>query len=213
MQVKICGVTTNEALTAAIDASADMIGFVFAPSRRRIEPAHAAGLVKKLPCHIQSVGVFVNESRKNILLMAEEVKLDIIQLHGEEAPDFCRSLPLPVIKAFSVRQDSDLANAAEYDCEYYLFDSPGVTHQGGSGIPFDWNLLGNLAIPREKVILAGGLNEGNVLEAIRRVQPAIIDVSSGVETNGVKDAIKIKKFIQKARGERKRDEHDRIHIT
>ena len=216
MKVKICGITTAETAAAASSAGADILGFVFAKSKREISPEKAADIVKKLPKHIAAAGVFVNESFENIVRIAELVGLDYIQLHGDETPDFCKSMPLPVIKAFSIQEERDLEGIADYECEFVLLDSPGVKYRGGSGIPFDWSLLADQAIPREKIILAGGLNENNVVEAIEKVQPAVVDVSSGVETDGEKDHKKIAAFIKQAkqRNEPKESaENGRIHIT
>ncbi|WP_349305409.1 phosphoribosylanthranilate isomerase [Bacillus sp. FJAT-50079] len=201
MLVKICGITTDEVAKIACEAGADLLGFVFADSSRKITPERAAAISQTLPAHVKTVGVFVNETREKIDDIAEQVGLDYIQLHGDESPEFCQQLRRPVIKAFSIKQKSDLERLNEYTCAYYLVDSPGIDYRGGSGIPFDWDLLTEAKVPHEKVILAGGLQRENVAEAIRKVRPAAVDVSSGVETNKQKDPEKIIDFIREAKKE------------
>lgn len=203
---------SEEAALAASEAGADLLGFVFAESKRKVTTEQAAYIIQQVPQHVKSVGVFVNESYENIIHTAETAKLDYIQLHGDESPEFCKSLPYPVIKAFSIKEQDDLNQLAEYECDFYLLDSPGVKYRGGSGIPFDWSLLEHLDIPREKIILAGGLDHENVKKAMTTVKPAIVDVSSGVETNGVKDVRKIQEFLAAAKIE-EREDIGSLHIT
>ncbi|WHY81931.1 phosphoribosylanthranilate isomerase [Siminovitchia fortis] len=199
MKVKICGITTMETAQTAYEAGADMLGFVFADSSRRIEPDATKNIVGRLPDHVAAVGVFVNETIENIRRIAETAGLDYIQLHGDETPAFCKELSLPLIKAFTIKKAADVKKLSEYECDFYLVDSPGIHYRGGSGKPFDWSLLQDQNLPREKMILAGGLNQANVTEAIRQVQPAAVDVSSGVETNGKKDHQKLIDFIKTAK--------------
>ncbi|RST77458.1 phosphoribosylanthranilate isomerase [Siminovitchia acidinfaciens] len=199
MKVKICGITTKESAQAACEAGADMLGFVFAESTRKITPEAAREIVDQLPQHVAAVGVFVNETVENIEQIAETAGLDYIQLHGDEPPEFCGKLSRPIIKAFTIREKDDAEKLFKYECDYYLVDSPGIRYRGGSGMPFDWSLLQNQNIPRGKMILAGGLNEANVTEAIDMVQPSGVDVSSGVETDGQKDLKKIFAFVKTAK--------------
>ncbi len=199
MKVKICGITTREVAETAYRAGADMLGFVFADSSRRIEPLEARNIIAELPADVSAVGVFVNETIAQIHRIAEEAGLDYIQLHGDETPEFCKELALPVIKAFTIKEENDAKKLLEYECDFYLVDSPGSHYRGGSGKPFDWRLLQEQKLPREKMILAGGLNQDNVNEAIRLARPAAVDVSSGVETDGKKDQQKIISFIQKVK--------------
>lgn len=218
MKVKICGITTREAAHAAVEAGADFLGFVFAKSKRRIAPEKAAELIRELPPNVKSVGVFVNESKEEIQRIAELAKLDYVQMHGTESPEFCASLGLPVIKAFSIKQEKDLDVLKLYNCDYYLVDSPGIQYAGGSGIPFDWNLLESKQLPQEQLILAGGLTIENVPMAIAKVQPKTVDISSGVETDGEKDPVKIKAFIEtvkmyQANQTSGSEENGCIHIT
>src|SRR5690625_849821 len=199
MLVKICGITTIEAGNVAVQAGADFIGFVFAPSKRKITPNEAAKIAKTLPKSVQTVGVFVNESVENIKQIAELVDLDVIQLHGDEPPEMINELPYQTIKAFSIDQ-VDAQTIHSYSADYYLIDSPIGEHRGGTGKTFNWKRATDLGIDLNKVILAGGLSPSNVEAAIRQVRPVGIDVSSGVETNGKKDHEKIKQFIRNAKG-------------
>ncbi|VVM33185.1 phosphoribosylanthranilate isomerase [Terribacillus sp. AE2B 122] len=199
MIVKICGIQSVEAGQIAVDAGADMIGFVFADSRRKVSPEQAAGIGKELPSQVKKVGVFVNEPIESLLNIAETAGLDYIQLHGDETTDYIKAIGKPVIKAFSVASEDDLKQLSDYTCEYYLLDSPAEAYRGGNGTAFDWSLANSETIPREKLFLAGGLHSGNVQQAIGEVSPVGVDVSSGVETEGQKDPIKIKQFITAAK--------------
>lgn len=199
MLVKICGIKTIEAATVAVQAGADFIGFVFAPSKRQITPTHAAKIANTVPTSVLKVGVFVNETVENMHKIAEQVGLDVIQLHGDEQPDVLERLPYQTIKAFSIDQVNE-KTIKSFPADYYLIDSPIGEHRGGTGKTFDWNLATELAIDPSKILLAGGLSPSNVKAAIEQVNPAGIDVSSGVETNGVKDHQKIRQFIQNAKG-------------
>lgn|SRR5690625_4706316 len=199
MIVKICGIQTIEAAIVATEAGADMIGFVFARSSRQVSPQQAAGIAKHIPSTVKKVGVFVNEKPSKMKEIAETVGLDIIQLHGDEQPTIVNELPYSMIKAYSIDQ-VDLLAKQMFPCDYYLIDSPPTTYRGGSGKSFDWDLTTNLPIDRNKMILAGGLTPENVQQAITKVNPAGVDVSSGVETNGAKDHEKIKQFLTNAKG-------------
>ena len=200
MFVKICGIKTLDAAKTAQEAGADFIGFVFAPSNRRISPIDAANITKQLSPKIKKVGVFVNESVENIKHIAKLVGLDYVQLHGDEPAHFAAQLPYPIIKAFSVHT-VDPKTIHQYPCDYVLIDSPGEKYRGGSGNVFNWKTIDELQIDKRKLILAGGLNEANVREAIESVQPIGVDVSSGVETDGVKDHQKIQSFIKQTKKE------------
>lgn len=199
MHVKICGITTKEAANAAVQSGADFIGFVFAPSKRQITPAEAQAIASTVPSSVKKVGVFVNESIEKVEKTADQVGLDLIQLHGDEDPEYAKQLNYPVIKAFSVKPDH-IAGIANYPCHYYLLDSPRGPGRGGNGTTFDWELLQNIHVDRGKIILAGGLHPENIQEAIQMTNPLAVDVSSGVETDGQKDTEKIKQFIKQAKG-------------
>ncbi|MEC1176939.1 phosphoribosylanthranilate isomerase [Metasolibacillus meyeri] len=198
--VKICGLKTPEHVETAVQVGADFVGFVFAPSKRRIAVEEAKELAKQIPTSVKKVGVFVNEDAETIRTIAEAVPLDYIQYHGDETNDFIQQIGLPALKAFSVRNADDVKKAAAFGVDYYLFDAPGTDFRGGSGHTFDWSLLEEASIPSEKVIVAGGLTVDNVAKAIQFVQPVAVDVSSGVERDGVKDSALIQAFIHNAKG-------------
>ncbi|WP_368653940.1 phosphoribosylanthranilate isomerase [Ornithinibacillus sp. 4-3] len=198
MIIKICGIKTIEAAQVAAEKGADFIGFIFAPSKRQISPALAKTITSSLPPSVKKVGVFVNETVEKMEQITKEVGLDFVQLHGDESAEIAKQLSAKVIRAYSSNHLAE-ADFSSYPCDYLLMDSPGEAYRGGSGKVFDWSLLDTLAVPREKVILAGGLSSENVEQAIKLVSPAGIDVSSNVETNGRKDHEKIKQFIQAAR--------------
>lgn len=199
MLVKICGIKTVEAAHVAMQAGADFIGFVFAPSKRRISPEEARIIARTLPSSMKKVGVFVNESTEEMKRIAQLVGLNVIQLHGGEPPKVIEQLPYKVIKAFPINKLKKQMIKL-YNCDYYLIDSPpSDKYQGGSGKTFDWNNINEL-VSKEKIMLAGGLTPENVNNAIRTAKPIGVDVSSGVETNGEKDHSKIKQFILNAKG-------------
>ena len=199
-KVKICGLKEIEHVKAAVQAGADFIGLMFAPSKRRITIEDAIELAQVIPSNVKKVGVFVNEDPAVIHEVAEKVGLDYIQYHGDETPELIQAIGLPAIKAFSIRSEADVVRAASYDVDYYLFDAPGTNYRGGSGTSFDWTLLDQVKIQHEKVILAGGLNAENVGLAILLVEPFAVDVSSGVEIDGRKSSTAIANFIEKAKG-------------
>jgi phosphoribosylanthranilate isomerase len=199
MKVKICGIIDVETACAAVEYGADAIGFVFAESERKIDHEMAKVIIGKLPCDVMKVGVFVNQSKEELERIASYVGLTHLQLHGDESPDFCSSLSMSVIKAFSIKNKNDLDKINQFSCEYILLDGPKGQYRGGNGEAFDWNHLKIKDYPGRQFILAGGLTEKNVQVAIHQINPYMVDVSSGVETNGKKDLIKIKSFIEKAK--------------
>ncbi|MEH7451061.1 MULTISPECIES: phosphoribosylanthranilate isomerase [Bacillaceae] len=197
MKVKICGITDLKTAKCAINAGADAIGFVFAESKRQIEISEAKKIIELLPDSVLKIGVFVNETKETLESIYEEVGLTHLQLHGDETPEFCRSLSFPVIKALRVQSEKDVEKIAEYDCDYILVDSPSGKYRGGNGTTFNWDLVKSKKI--DNLILAGGLTIENVIPASSVVKPIMVDVSSGVETNGKKDEEKIKSFIKKVK--------------
>lgn len=214
VRVKICGIRNAETAAVAVAAGADALGFVFAESKRKVTPETAREIILGLPPFITTVGVFVDAPQEFVREVAEFCRLDAVQLHGLESPEYCMQIGLKVIKAFGVRQkgvsidgtvegalfsekDLELINAYRSVSAVLLDTSvPGLA--GGTGKTFDW---GPLCGKRFKVplILAGGLTPENVTEAVRTVYPYAVDVSSGVETNGRKDAAKIRAFICRAK--------------
>ncbi|MDD1366673.1 phosphoribosylanthranilate isomerase [Bacillus sp. MHSD_36] len=200
MKVKICGITNIEMAKRACEYGADALGFVFAESKRKITPGLAKEIIQELPANVLKVGVFVNESVEVIQKIADECGLTHVQLHGDEDNHQIKRLNIPSIKSLGVNSENDLKNAQVYETDYILFDSPKEKFHGGNGKTFSWELLTHMPKElREKTIVAGGLNALNIEEAIRTIQPYMVDVSSGVETEGKKDVEKIKQFIKKAK--------------
>lgn len=199
MKVKICGVTDVETAVTAAQYGADALGFVFAESKRRVSVAEAQEIICHLPKEIYKVGVFVNETSDAIEKIASTVGLTHIQLHGDEQAAFSALLSLPVIKAISFQGNERLAALANFPSDFILLDSPKGKYRGGNGTVFNWSEVDPHMINRQKIILAGGLHADNVEEAIKIINPFMVDVSSGVETNGKKDLRKIKTFIETAK--------------
>jgi len=199
-RVKICGITNIEDAVAAAEYGADAIGFVFQPkSPRAITPETAKNIISALPPFITTIGVFVNESKREIERIIRYVGFNIVQLHGNEPPDACQ-LSRKVIKAIRVKDLTDLEPLKGYNVSAFLLDTYSPHTMGGTGQIFNWDI----AVEAKKfgrIILAGGLNHENIEEAIKWVRPYGIDVATGVEGNkkGEKDHKKLKLFIEKAR--------------
>jgi phosphoribosylanthranilate isomerase len=199
MLIKICGIRNLEAAQTAADSGADLIGFVFADSKRQIDVAAAATIAAAVKGP-GKVGVFVNQPLCEVLEIAERCRLDYLQLHGEESPDYCRALNRPTIRACRVGPDFSLSTDADYPADYLLLDSFVPGQPGGTGLTFDWHAVSlRIGRPRQKFLVAGGLTPENVAEAIRILNPDGVDVSGGVETDGVKDSGKIRRFIAAVR--------------
>jgi len=204
VKVKICGITSYDDASAAVEAGADALGFVFYDkSPRFINPVRAAGIISKLPPFIQTVGLFVNEDTEQVNWTADYCGLDIVQLHGDETPEDCLELKRRVIKAFRIQKIisiDPLEKYQDYQVSGYLLDAWSPDSYGGTGRTFNWELA-QAAKQYGPVILAGGLTPENVAEAIRVVNPYGVDVSSGVESDlGKKDAEKVREFIRAAKG-------------
>jgi phosphoribosylanthranilate isomerase len=198
VKVKVCGITQLQHAKAAEEAGADAIGFVFAESKRQIMPEAARKISKEISPAVQKVGVFVDSTIEEIERIADMAGIDFVQLHGSETPEFCQSLSVPCYKAISIQQESDMKHVSRYIGKYILLDSGHGSAKGGNGTSFDWNYLKNYTTDK-KIILAGGLKLENIERAIREVDPFMVDVSSGVETDGAKDPEKIKEFIFKVK--------------
>ncbi len=202
-QVKICGLRVPEHAHAALNAGADMLGLIFyEPSHRYISPGDARKLIATIQQEHTTadfVGVFVNCTADFINDISEQVGLQYVQLHGHEAPEFCRSIQRPVIKAVSLNDQNDIQKVRAYQktCWRILLDTP-TAHWGGTGQTHDWTLAHSVA-QETPILLAGGLTPENVSAAIRQIHPWGVDVSSGVETNQVKDVEKIRMFIENVR--------------
>ena len=197
-RVKICGITRVEDALAAVACGCDAIGLVFYDkSPRNVSLAQAASILAALPAFISAVGLFVDASADQVNTTLTTVRLDLLQFHGEESADYCRQFHMPYMKAIRVRPGTNLIQCAtDYaDAKALLVDAYSEGAAGGTGQVFDWSLIpANLTIP---VVLAGGLNAGNVGDAIRRVRPYAVDVSSGVEREkGMKDADRIAAFMR-----------------
>lgn len=197
MFVKICGITSPDDALLAAGLGADAVGMIFAASSRRITAGRARDIVRRLPPDIVTVGVFRNERRERVVEIANTIGLRAVQLHGHESPEDTRWVAerVPaVIRAFSAH-DPALGRLADYGPVRPLVDSP----QPGSGETFDWTRMDELSLDRP-IILAGGLDPTNVVEAIETVRPWGVDVASGVEARpGHKDPVKVRKFIANAR--------------
>ncbi|MFJ7747243.1 N-(5'-phosphoribosyl)anthranilate isomerase [Peribacillus sp. NPDC097295] len=197
MFVKICGLKTLADAQSAVRAGADFIGFIFAESSRKVLPGLVRDIGGELPVHVKKVGVFANQTEQEVIRIAEKARLDYIQLHGNESASFAEKMPLPVIKAFAIHSEKDLENLSDYPAEYLLVDLPKGS--SGKGLTLDWDMLQKAALPLNKIFLAGGLTPENVDQAISVVSPVGVDVASGVETNGFKDATKVEAFIRKVK--------------
>lgn len=199
IKIKICGLRRKQDIEYANMLKVDYAGFVFAPSRRRISFEEARMLIADLDTDIKKVGVFVNERREVIERACDELGLDVIQLHGDEPPENVRGFRgVSVWKAIRVENADSLKAAHNYEVDGILLDTSVIGLYGGTGLRFDLNLLEGVRF-RQPVILAGGLNTDNVEEAVLKVKPFAVDVSTGVETGGYKDFEKMKKFVERVR--------------
>lgn len=200
VKVKICGITNVEDAMAAVAFGADALGFVFYEgSPRVVTPAEVRVITSKLPPFVSSVGVFVNETPSAIKEIMDSAGLDVVQLHGDEPGEMCQVWKT-VIKAFRVKDLTDLDKIRRYQASAYLLDAYTEEEYGGTGKVFNWEIAYE-ARQLGPIILAGGLNVGNIEEAVRRVRPYGVDVSSGVEeTKRSKDHAKIKEFVERAKG-------------
>lgn len=201
-KIKICGLTRTEDIEMVNEFLPDYIGFVFAKSRRQVSAEQAKELKNKLRPAIKAVGVFVNEKPENIAEIANQGIIDLIQIHGDEDAAYCAQLrkltQAPIIKVVRVEREDDFAGIEEFDCDYYLFDTLSSKEYGGTGKAFDHSILHNKEI-KKPFFVAGGLNQDNVAAVIEVIKPFGVDTSGGVETDGIKDANKIKEFIKQGR--------------
>jgi len=200
VKVKICGITNSDDASAAVDFGADALGFVFFQgSPRCISYANAAAIIRKLPSFITTIGVFINEKPEQIEQIIRLTGIDVVQLHGEEPPGIC-NISRRIIKAIRVKSLESLDPLIHFKdrVSAFLLDTFSPDVFGGTGQIFNWDIAVE-AKQFGKIILAGGLNPDNIAEAIRRVRPYGVDVSSGVESEkGKKDRKKMKLFIERA---------------
>ncbi|MDI6631588.1 MAG: phosphoribosylanthranilate isomerase [Bacillota bacterium] len=198
VRVKICGIRDIETARAAVEAGADALGFVFAASRRQVTPEAAREIIAALPPFVTAVGVFVDLPPAVVREVSDFCRLDAVQLHGAETPEYCRELNLRVIKAVRVRDAASLEGLDAYPVQAVLLDTYVPGTPGGTGKTFNWGLLAGREF-RVPLILAGGLTPENVRAAVQAVRPYAVDVSGGVETDGRKDPAKIRAFIRQAK--------------
>jgi phosphoribosylanthranilate isomerase len=201
VKVKICGITNLPDAQAAVAAGADMLGFVFcAASPRHMTVAAVADIARQLPPYVVKVGVFVNPAESDVFEAISRCGLNLLQFHGDERPEFCTQFGVMSVKAFRMRDAASLAALPRYPTDAWLLDTYAAEQAGGTGKTFNWDLAveaGNLGRP---IFLAGGLTPENVADAVRRVRPFAVDVSSGVESSpGKKDHAKVRAFIMVAR--------------
>jgi phosphoribosylanthranilate isomerase len=201
-RIKICGITNLEDAHLATQLGADALGFVFSPSPRHISPEKAHDIISQLPPFIHTVGVFANEPLRKIVETLDSCAIDVVQLHGDESQKYCQELKefnKKIIKAIRVRDELSLLELLSFDVDAYLFDSYSKEAYGGTGKTFDWGLLKGKKFAKP-VILSGGLEAGNVREAIQAFQPYAVDASSRLEKEpGFKDPNKVKAFIKAVR--------------
>jgi phosphoribosylanthranilate isomerase len=202
MKVKVCGITSYEDAVMALEQGVDALGFnFFPPSPRYLKPADARSIIRRLPPFITSVGLFVNIAQTDqVSEMAHIAGVQVLQLHGDETPEFCKRLAdWPLIKAVRVGTSGIPQNLEEYPVQGFLLDAKDDILFGGTGQPFDWSLAKGVK-HIHPIILAGGLRPDNVREAIRVVAPYGVDVCSGVESvPGKKDANKLMQFMNEVR--------------
>ncbi len=210
-RIKICGITREEDLRAAVEAGVDALGFVFYPgSPRYVSPARAGRLCAGLPPYVSAVALFVNAGLEEVRAVAEAMPVALIQFHGDETAGECARLAAavarPFVRAFRVKPDTSAADLLECEAAYraaspwfsgLLLDT-WVDAYGGAGKVFDWSLIPDGLAPR--VVLSGGLSVQNATDAVVRVRPFAVDISSGVEqAKGIKDARKIADFVAAVR--------------
>jgi phosphoribosylanthranilate isomerase len=201
VKVKICGITSIDDGLAAAQAGADMIGLMFYErSPRNIVLGQAAEISRALPPFLMRVGVFVNPTEEFVMHAIAECQLSLLQFHGDEPSEFCTQFGLMNLKALRVRDESSLNALEQYHTSAFLLDAHSKNGLGGTGETFNWDLAIQAQKFGKPIFLAGGLTPENVAEAVRKVRPFAVDVSSGVESSpGKKDHAKVKAFITAAK--------------
>jgi phosphoribosylanthranilate isomerase len=200
MKIKICGITNIEDALFAAELGADALGFIFVKtSPRRIRPSAARKIIQELPPFVTPVGVVADAEHDEILELIEETGVRCMQLHGNESPKQLAKFPVPVYKSFRVDKEFNLETLQQYKGSAYLLDSHVDGTLGGTGKTFDWDIAVK-AKAYGRIILAGGLNPENILDAIQMVQPYAVDVNSGVESApGKKDRNKLERLFKTIR--------------
>lgn len=207
--IKVCGLRRTEDIEYANELLPDYVGFIFAKSKRHVIRELAMELRNKLKVEIKTVGIFVNEDLETVLDIANSVRLDVIQLHGDEDTSYIeelkeelkeKNMDIEVWKAIRVKDKKSLDGVLDLDVDGILLDTYSKDAYGGLGECFNWDIVSDLSSNSDKkIILAGGIDEWNIRQAKSTVKPDIIDVSSGVETEGFKDYEKMKMLIEKGR--------------
>ncbi len=198
MRVKICGITNIEDALKVVYYGAWAVGFVFyKKSPRYVSPSKARKIIEALPPFVTPVGVFVDQSEKAVKDVCGFTRIKTVQFHGEESPLYCKRFgSYKIIKAFRVSSFIDIQRISKYKVDSYLFDTYTEEEKGGSGKPFDWDILNHYKFEKP-VILSGGLNANNIKQALKILNPYAIDVSSGVEKSpGIKDPKQIRSFFE-----------------
>lgn len=197
--IKICGITNLKDALEAAALEVDALGFIFAPSRRRISPSAAREIITSLPPTVEKVGVFVNEDLDVVQKIADLCGLDTLQFHGQEPPEYCQQFSQRVIKAIAVKNPESLEEMERYPSASILLDTYHDGRTGGTGEPFQWEWAEE-GRKKKDFILSGGLNPRNVCRAIHLLRPMGVDVGSGVERNpGQKDLLKMMEFVREVR--------------
>ena len=204
VKVKVCGMTSLKDALVAVEGGADAVGFIFyKKSPRSVTMKTVREIVLELPPFVDTVGVFVDETAEQVNKIADYCNLDIIQLHGDESPTYCKKIRRKVIKAFRIKDMQSVKKISNFQVSGFLLDTFSEKMHGGTGKVFDWNL----ALPAKKfgpVIMAGGLTPNNVQQAVRQIRPYGVDVCSGVESEpGIKDHKKVRAFLKNANAGRK----------
>ena len=204
-KVKICGNTRVEDVKLAAQLGADYLGFIFAESKRRISVESARALVRSLPNFKNFVAVFSNQPKEEVERIVGDLGIRILQFHGEETALYCHSFVergYEVVKTFRIKDKMSLKRIDEYNVSGFLFDAYSREGKGGTGAPFNWELIEDRPYVHEKLFLAGGLNVANLRKAIQKIRPFAVDVASGVEKSpGEKDPKLLEEFIRIAEEE------------
>ena len=198
VKVKICGITNLADASTAVRLGADALGFIFAPSPRRIAPQTARAIIRAVPPFVKTVGVFVNEAPATIREVMQHCGLDLVQLHGDESPALCKKLMPCTIKALRLKNESSLQTSQPYygKVKALLLDTYSKEKAGGTGKTFDWKLAIKIKEQGTPIIISGGLAPSNIVAAIHTVRPYAVDVNSGVEKcPGKKSHILIKALM------------------
>lgn len=202
-KIKICGITNTEDAVWAANLGIDFLGLVFArDSKRKVSLEKAQEIANVVPPYIKKVGLFVNEEPKIIDKVLLTCKLNVLQFHGEESAEYCRKFrqKAQIIKAFRIKDKESLSQISQYDCNFYLLDAYVQDEYGGTGQSFNWELAIEAKRFERPIFLAGGLTPENVSQAIKKVQPYAVDVSSGVEASPRRKSVELMQgFVRSVR--------------